>query len=184
MDGDNTKVHNALHNFSMGNWANMDKQFQNLHHSEMAQLRQSETIPFSRKEVFNLLTDPHQMPPLLKDKIDVEVMTEAVELKEGSEYSFIFTRFKISQKVRWEVKELVKGHRITYRQIEGIFPKWEHTLSVEDKGSGKTEVVDQVEYQLPFGVLGLLVNDLILRKDLKSLFRFRLEKASEILSSC
>ena len=147
----------------------------------MAQLRCSKVIPFPRVEVFDFLTDFNQLPLLLEDKMDVEVIDGAVELTEGSEYSFVMTRFRVSQRVRWKVSEVVKGSRVTYSQVEGIFPRWEHTLFFEDTGEGGTEVIDRLDYRLPFGILGLVISDLIVRKDLQNLLNERLEKACRIL---
>ena len=147
----------------------------------MAQLRCSKVIPFPREKVFELLTDPYHVPVLLEDKVDVEIMGGATQLEKGSEYSFIMTRFGVSQRIRWEVIEFVKGSRITYSQVEGVFPKWEHTSFFEDFHKGETKVIDKVDYQLPFGVLGLFLNDLIVRKELQKLLNIRIDKASKVL---
>ena len=147
----------------------------------MARLRHSKIIPFSRGEVFELLTDPHQLPLLFEDKVDVEVVDGAVELAKGSEYCLVMTRFRVSYRVRWKISEVVKGSRVTYEQVEGLLPKWEHTLFFEDTKKGETELVDRVDYQLPFGVLGLFVNDIFLRRDIRNLLCTRAEKACKIL---
>ena len=147
----------------------------------MARLRYSKVIPFPRERVFKILTDPKYLPLLLEDKIDVEMVEEAPQFMRGSEYGFVMTRFGVSQRVRWEVVEVVEGRRVIYCQSEGIFPKWEHTLFFEDTAEGETGVIDRLDYQLPFGILGLLANDLIMRRDLQSLLSERLDKASSVL---
>ncbi len=143
----------------------------------MAHLQISELIPASRLEAFDYLVDPLHLPELLEPHIKVEVLTPEVLLKRGCELHFMMTRLGLSQSVRLEVEDVLRGSRLTYRQIEGLFSLWMHTTKFEDRDDGMTLVTDIVDYSVPFGLLGFLADDLIIKTDMTKVLRSRLEKA-------
>ncbi len=145
----------------------------------MAHVQISHLIPAPRLEVFDYLTDPSTLPFLLDPTIEVQVLTNESTLKRGSEVQLEMTRFHMSQSVRLRVEDVLRGSRLTYRQVEGLFAAWTHTLSFEDHGEQATMVADIIDYQLPFGLLGSLFDDLVLKSDLRKLLERRLQKCAE-----
>lgn len=148
----------------------------------MAHLQISERIQASRGEVFDYLTDPNSLPFLLAPAVDVQVLTPEVEFKRGSEAHFNMTRMGLTQSIRFRVEDVLKGSRLTYRQIEGLFSSWTHTMKFEDCGEGETLVTDLVDYHLPMGVLGFLADDLLIKRDMRKLMSNRLAKVREHFS--
>lgn len=144
----------------------------------MAHMQISQLIPAKRFEAFDYLTDPANLAFLLKPSIEVQLKTEDVPLKRGAEYHFLMTRYGLSQSVRLRVEDLLRGSRLTYRQVEGLFLSWTHTLRFEEHGDA-TLVTDVIDYQLPFGVLGFLADDLIVKRDMTTVLEERLLKAKE-----
>ncbi len=63
-------------------------------------------------------------------------------------------------------------HRFRDVQLRGPYRRWEHEHTFESVESG-TMVRDEVEYEVPFGALGDLVNRLVIRGDLERIFRHR-----------
>src|SRR4051794_1898923 len=98
----------------------------------MGHLQVSEVYPASRFEVFDYLCDPNQLPVLLQPLIEVEVRSMDVALSRGSEFYFRMTRFGLSQDVRLRIEDVLHGSRLTYRQIEGLYNQWTHTMRFED----------------------------------------------------
>lgn len=145
----------------------------------MAHLQISQLIPAPRLEVFDYLTDPGRLPFLLKPTIDVQVMTANVAMKRGAELHFMMTRMGLSQSVRIRVEDFLRGSRLTYRQVEGLFSTWTHTMKFEEHGEGATLITDLVDYQLPLGLIGYVADDLVVKRDMSKLLESRLEKAKE-----
>ena len=143
----------------------------------MAHLQISELIPASRMDVFDYLTDPSQLPTLLDPLIDVKVLTPDVPLKRGNEVHFMMSRYGLSQSIRFRIEDILRGSRLTYRQSEGVFASWTHTLKFEDHGDNGTLVTDLVDYRVPLGLFGHLADDLLLKRDMNRLLQKRLEKA-------
>lgn len=145
----------------------------------MAHLQVSAIVPGPRGEVFDLICAPDRLPHLLADRIEVQMTSGAEVLRRGAEYEFMMTRFGFSQTVRLRIEDYLKGSRLTYRQSEGLFADWMHTIKFEDHGENQTLVVDYVDYKVPFGLVGYLVDDLFVRRDMKQILTRRLESAKK-----
>jgi ligand-binding SRPBCC domain-containing protein len=145
----------------------------------MAHLQISQIIPAPRMDVYNYLTDPNQLPFLLSPTVDVQVLTPEIQLRRGNEFHFMMTRFGFTQSVRFQVDDVLAGTRLVYRQAEGLFASWTHAMKFEEHDKESTRVVDLIDYELPFGLLGFLVDDVVIKSDLTKLLRARLAKTRE-----
>lgn len=145
----------------------------------MAHLQISQLIPASRMDVFDYLTDPNNLPSLIQPAIQVQVVTPEVPLKRGNEVHFMMSRFGLSQSIRFRIEDVLRGSRLTYRQSEGVFSMWNHTMKFEEHGENSTLVTDLVDYQVPLGLFGHLADDFVLKGDMTRLLNHRLNKAKE-----
>src|SRR5437899_550103 len=100
----------------------------------MAHLQISQLIPAPRFDVFDYLTGAENLPFLLKPTIEVEVFPFDGTLKRGAELHFNMTRLGFSQSVRLRIEDWLRGSRATYRQVEGLFAAWTHTMKFEEHG--------------------------------------------------
>jgi uncharacterized protein (TIGR01777 family) len=66
-----------------------------------------------------------------------------------------------------------EGRRFVDEQESGPFASWVHEHRFEDATKGRSVVVDRIDYTIPFGTLGELAADAIVRRRLERLFRFR-----------
>lgn len=152
----------------------------NLVHSRgMAHLQVTQLIPAPRNEVYDYLTDVKNLGFLLDPIVQVEVLSGEIPLKRGNEVHMNMTRYGLTQSVRLRFEDVLKGSRLTYRQSEGLFSGWWHTMKFDDHGEKSTLVTDLVDYQTPFGILGLLADDLVLKRDMQHLLAERLKRAKE-----
>ncbi|MGE0763773.1 MAG: hypothetical protein AB7N80_10890 [Bdellovibrionales bacterium] len=148
----------------------------------MAHLEISAIVPGPRSEVFEVVCAPEKLALLLADRIDVQMTRSAEALRRGAEYEFLMTRFGFSQPVRLKVEDYLKGSRLTYRQSEGLFADWVHTIKLEDHGENQTLVTDYVDYKVPFGLVGYLADDLFVRRDMRQILANRLNQAKAIFT--
>lgn len=65
-------------------------------------------------------------------------------------------------------------------QAHGPYRLWRHTHRFRE-GRGGVSIEDTVEYALPLGVLGRLVNRLLLAGDLAIIFDYRTERVQALL---
>ena len=62
----------------------------------------------------------------------------------------------------------------------GPFGAWSHTHSFAAEADG-TRVNDRVEYEPPFGLIGKLIDPIVVRPSLAFLFNYRAKKTRELL---
>lgn len=145
----------------------------------MAHIQISQLIEAPKLEVFEYLTTPSRQPLLLQPAINVEVLSPDHELKRGDELHFNMTRFGLSQSIRFRIEDLLPGSRLTYRQSEGVFAAWTHTMKFEEHNDKVTLVTDLVDYQVPMGIFGFLADDLLIKGDMARILKQRLNKVKE-----
>ena len=127
--------------------------------------------------VFGFLTDPHQLPYLLGDFMDVKALGAPEIAARGGEYSFEVMRFGWAFDVRYRLEKIVCNRCVVYRQTEGFFKLWRHeALFEEKKEQAGTVVQDRIHYELPFGLVGHMVDDVFWRRDLKNILASRAQK--------
>lgn len=143
----------------------------------MSRLQVSQLIEAPPMEVFKILTDPYSLPDLLAPILEVEVQSAESELSRGQEMTFMMSRYGLSQMVRLRVEDILIGRRITFRQTLGLFKEWIHTIRFEDAGDRQTMVTETVEFDVPFGILGLVLSDVWVKRDLQTILSTRLARA-------
>lgn len=136
-------------------------------------LRREQWIGRSIQEVFAFFADAHNLeritPPWLNFKI-LAVDSDAV-----SEGTMIRYRLKLhGLPIHWktEIRKWRAPHRFVDVQRRGPYRLWHHTHVFEEHG-GRTKMIDVVRYRLPLGVLGKLVNALMVRRDVERIFDYR-----------
>ena len=143
-------------------------------------LYREQWLPKPIEEVFAFFSRPENLeeitPPLLRFRI---VRAEP-ELHTGS---LIEYRLRVrGLPMRWssEISEWDPPHRFVDTQLRGPYALWRHQHIFVPEGGG-TRIIDDVEYALPFGILGRVVHALIVRRDVESIFDFRRHRLAELL---
>jgi len=83
--------------------------------------------------------------------------------------------------VRWRSQIVAWGppHMFVDVQRKGPYKLWHHTHRFMAQGNS-TRIIDEVRYQLPFGILGRLAHSLLVRRDIENIFQFRREKIQSL----
>lgn len=136
-------------------------------------------IPGSPFQVFEYLASPAAVPSQLEGLIKVTWQNPGVEVQPGAEFLFSMERFGVEQPIRYAIDKMVLGHSLSYRQVNGIFASWHHTMKFEDHGNGQTLVTDIVDYEMPLGLLGRLADDFCMRREIQKILEHRLQRAYE-----
>jgi ligand-binding SRPBCC domain-containing protein len=86
-------------------------------------------------------------------------------------------------KVSWvtELTVVDAPHFFIDEQRFGPYAKWHHEQFFESLGKETTLMHDKITYKMPFGILGYVVHELLVRKKLRTIFSFRRKIIDEIL---
>ena len=68
------------------------------------------------------------------------------------------------------------------QQLKGPYSMWHHTHEFKEV-DGKVEMTDTIYYVMPFGLLGRIVNYLIVRNDLNNIFKYRLKIINQLFDT-
>jgi len=111
--------------------------------------------------VFTYFARPEHVSDQMTDK-GVGMTVIPMDIKEGMG---VGTTFRIisdfgGKRLEWdcETTEFARGERICARQTEGPFKKWEITNQFEALGENLTRVAMTVDYEMPFGPLGAIMD--------------------------
>ena len=121
---------------------------------------------FSSAKNLSLITPPAMDFKIVSDLADAPVY-------EGMLIDYT-VRPLLGIKVRWqtEICKVQKPLFFTDRQVKGPYKLWEHTHTFTIQPNGVL-MKDEVRYRLPLGILGGLMNQLVVRKKLEEIFRYR-----------
>jgi ligand-binding SRPBCC domain-containing protein len=144
-----------------------------LHHEQLVSRPLAEVADFfSRAENLALLT-----PPAMRFQLLTPL---PLEMRDGTliEYSLRVRGLPL----RWisRIEEWQDGAGFADRQLRGPYKHWLHRHSFTAVDGG-TKVTDDVEYELPLGLLGELGGLALVRHDLEKSFEFRHAAVARLL---
>lgn len=130
-------------------------------------------------EVFSFVTDLENLEFLLAPEMEVEFQKTPPTLAANVEIECLLSRFGVPVETVVRIEEFTKDEKLSYRQVQGIFKKWHHAQILSQHSDDSTLLTDVVDYKLPLGILGALVDDLWARHDLEHLLFVRLKKIAD-----
>ena len=124
-------------------------------------VRKSIDIKTPVDNVFTYFARPEHVSDQIKnDTVGMTVVP--MDIKEGMG---VGTTFRIigdfsGKRLEWdcETTEFVRNEKIVAKQIEGPFKRWEITNEFESLGDNLTRITMSVDYKMPFGPLGAILD--------------------------
>ena len=124
-------------------------------------VRKSIDIKTPVDSVFTYFARPEHVSDQIKnDTVGMTVIP--MDIKEGMG---VGTTFRIigdfsGKRLEWdcETTEFVRNEKIVAKQIEGPFKRWEITNEFESLGDNLTRITMSVDYEMPFGPLGAILD--------------------------
>ena len=101
----------------------------------------------------------------------------------GQTVTFEGTHFGMRQRLTVEVTEFDRPRLFVDEMTEGSFESFKHVHEFTED-DGKTLMRDTLLWTSPFGILGKIVNKLLLERHLRNLVRTRNAKLKEIAEAC
>jgi ligand-binding SRPBCC domain-containing protein len=132
--------------------------------------------------VFALLCRPALLPRLAPPGLPVHVESAPEELTLGTTVTVRARRWGVPVRLTTEVTALERDRRLVEEQRQGPFRRWVVTRALEATAGG-TRLTDEVDFEPPGGLLGLLVTAARVEADLKELFAHRAKALAELLGT-
>ena len=150
----------------------------------MHTLRQSQTLPVSRKVLWEFVSVPQNLNQITPPKMAFKIIGDPPE----SAYEGLLLEYKVRIPVlgwtTWltEIKYVTEGYSFMDEQRIGPYKLWLHTHTLEDVDGG-TKMTDEIRYALPFGLLGEFAHAIFVKRTLKQIFDYRREKLDELFAT-
>ena len=137
------------------------------------------TLKFTQKinrridEVFSFFSNPENLSDITPSRLNFKILTPLpIKMQQGQLIDYRITVLR--KKIRWRtiITEYKYPKYFIDQQLKGPYSMWHHKHEFEDKGN-HVEIIDTVNYVVPFGILGRLVNFLFIHNDLNKIFSYR-----------
>jgi hypothetical protein len=119
-----------------------------------------------RPDAFERLQPPWQT---------TEIVTPPASLRVGTRVVLRVKLGPLWQTIEAEHVAYEPGRMFADRMVRGPFAKWLHRHEVTPVGEDRCRLTDDIEYELPLGVLGRVFGAPFARRELEKLFAFRHE---------
>ena len=133
-------------------------------------------------KVWEFLSTPINLNELTPPDLHFQVLSEVPDKMYNGLLILYEIKIPMFGKHRWltEIKHIQDGAFFIDEQRLGPYRLWYHQHRVEHLEGHKTRMIDRVFYQLPFGVIGRLVDKLLVRNMLEKIFDYRAQRLAEL----
>ena len=143
-------------------------------------LKFKQTINRPINEVFSFFSKPENLALITPKKLDFKILTPLpIKMAEGQLIDY--TIKLLGKRIRWRtiITEYEEGVRFVDQQLKGPYSMWHHTHEFKEVDGG-VEIVDKIYYVMPFGLLGRIVNYVIVKNDLNNIFKYRFKIINQL----
>ena len=145
-------------------------------------LKRQQWVPREIDEVFAFFEDPRNLPRITPPWLGFKLLSiEPDSIRAGTQIVYRLRWFGVPYLWRTLIAEWVPNDRFVDTQLNGPYILWHHTHTFEPRGGGVL-MSDVVRYRLPFGLFGMLLYRLLVRRQLKEIFDYRVKRIAELLS--
>ncbi len=124
-------------------------------------------------EVFVFFADAHNLEKITPPWLGFNILSmSTASIEEETTICYRLRLHGIPFHWRTEIREWNPPHYFVDEQTKGPYKQWRHTHRFEAHGDS-TKMIDEVEYSLPFGVLGQIAHTLKVRGDVNRIFDYR-----------
>jgi ligand-binding SRPBCC domain-containing protein len=133
-----------------------------------------QNLPISQKEAWDFLSDPRNLKTITPDYMGFEIVSGAAsKMYAGQILQYIVTPL-LNIPLKWvtEITHVREGEYFVDEQRFGPYSLWHHKHFIKPIKNG-VEMIDIVDYKVPFGLLGQLVQPFLVRPKLEEIFEYR-----------
>jgi len=131
--------------------------------------------------VFHFHDDPRNLLRITPPEVKIELLEVRGEEPEGREIRMRMTQFGVLRNellIRFVTYD--PPHLLIDEQREGPFRFWRQTRQFEEIGEA-TRLTDIVEYEVPFGIPGRLMDRFVIAPRIRAMFEYRQQRTRAII---
>lgn len=150
--------------------------------SEISQLKSEQFLPITIDEAWAFFSSPKNLKKITPKSMGFDITSSNVdeEMYQGQIITYKVSPFA-GIKTNWvtEITHVENKKYFVDEQRVGPYQIWhhEHLFKVVENG---IKMKDIVTYKVPFGILGMILNKLFIKKRLKNIFEYRFNVLKEM----
>ena len=149
---------------------------------QVKEKRWEQFIPGDVEGIWDFFSRPENLNALTPDDMSFDILSEVANVRM---YPGMLIRYHISPftgvKMNWvtEITHIEEGRYFIDEQRFGPYAFWHHQHHFKAVEGGVL-MTDILHYKVPFGLLGTLVNRLIVEPKIEQIFRYRFKAVEDI----
>jgi len=148
-------------------------------------LTRKQIIHAQLDQVWDFFSSPENLDALTPQDMGFEITSQKPldPMHRGQLIDYVVSPIlKLPLKWRTEIIEVVPKEKFIDYQLKGPYKLWRHTHYFKPTEDG-IEMIDEVEYSLPLGILGRFVHFIFVKSKLENIFDYRYRKVEETFNS-
>jgi ligand-binding SRPBCC domain-containing protein len=147
----------------------------------MYTIERVQRLPITLQEAWDFFQNPANLAKITPKEMGFDIQSEVP----AEMYPGLFIHYKVSPllgiKLNWttEITYVQKPHYFVDEQRVGPYAIWHHEHHFKEIEGG-VEMLDRVNYKVPFGILGKIAHPLVVKSKLDEIFNHRITKTEEI----
>ena len=144
-------------------------------------LHKKQKLPITVDQAWDFLSDPKNLKTITPNYMGFNILSGADRpMFAGQIIQYIVTPV-LGIKTKWvtEITHVVDKQYFVDEQRFGPYALWHHKHFIK-KIEGGIEMEDIIDYKLPFGVMGQLVQPFLVKPKLEEIFNYRTKKLEEL----
>ena len=125
------------------------------------------------EEVFAFFSDANNLQAITPKQLHFRILTPGpIQLETGARIDYQLKLYGVPVKWATLIESWEPPQHFVDVQLRGPYRVWRHTHRFAAEGTG-TRISDDVDYELPFGSLGRVVEALWARREIGKIFKYR-----------
>lgn len=144
-------------------------------------LHTKQNLPITLEEAWNFLSDPRNLKTITPPYMGFKILTGADRaMYSGQLIQYIVTPV-LGIKTKWvtEITHVKDQKYFVDEQRFGPYDLWHHKHFLREIEGG-VEMEDIVDYKIPLGILGQIIQPILIKPKLNEIFKYRREKLIEL----
>ena len=144
-------------------------------------LHKKQNLPISIDKAWEFLSSPINLKTITPDYMNFDILSEADRpMYAGQIVQYIVTPI-LGIKTKWvtEITHVKDKEYFVDEQRFGPYSLWHHKHFIKEIVGG-VEMEDIIDYKVPFGFLGQLVQPILVKPKLEEIFNYRTTKLEEL----
>jgi ligand-binding SRPBCC domain-containing protein len=151
---------------------------------KLYQLRSKQALPISKQKAWDFLSQPKNLKVITPEHMGFHILSGG----DKPMFPGQIIQYKVSPfpgfTTKWvsEITQVEYGNYFVDVQLFGPYALWHHKHFIHEIEGGVV-MEDIIDYKIPLGILGQMAHPIIVKKQLKQIFKFREEKLTNLFGT-